>query len=262
MVYPHVCGATNRGTGRYPDSQGLSPRVWGNRGGRTHWRGCVVYPHVCGATDSSGRILAAGKGLSPRVWGNPISQTYRHCAARSIPTCVGQPASPSGQETYSAVYPHVCGATQRFLPDDRGVRGLSPRVWGNQYRLRAKTFAMRSIPTCVGQPDGHIQYAHRQKVYPHVCGATWPRYLPFRRVRGLSPRVWGNQQVLRIRMFGLRSIPTCVGQPTVADVRAQVVAVYPHVCGATPIVAWNCLTEQGLSPRVWGNLDNDAPFRS
>ena len=73
---------------------------------------------------------------------------------------------------------------------------------------------------------------------------------------GLSPRVWGSPLKRSIEDEGLRSIPTCVGQPfdkTICDITHR---VYPHVCGAAS-GRWYCMEIcRGLSPRVWGSLDD------
>ena len=112
----------------------------------------MVYPHVCGATTFHAYDRKNLNGLSPRVWGNPLCVLFVRSGMWSIPTCVGQPCGeriPLADET---VYPHVCGAT---VPDSRPAwqrRGLSPRVWGNQFAERTCGLYLGSIPTCVGQP--------------------------------------------------------------------------------------------------------------
>ena len=70
----------------------------------------------------------------------------------SIPTCVGQPLMKRLPWRVKTVYPHVCGAAIHAILLNRCCRGLSPRVWGSREHFCSPFHAMRSIPTCVGQP--------------------------------------------------------------------------------------------------------------
>ena len=194
-VYPHVCGATRSGVFKRAFRAGLSPRVWGNLLLLTRtlfWRGsiptCVgqpwhaspvqivdtVYPHVCGATPPAVPADVHAAGLSPRVWGNPPTLQLQVQRRRSIPTCVGQPASSTERGAAARVYPHVCGATRHKTQFWAYWSGLSPRVWGNPADRERPSRPGRSIPTCVGQPSRAGERMRRLWVYPHVCGATLP----------------------------------------------------------------------------------------
>ena len=93
------------------------------------------------------------------------------------------------------VYPHVCGATDRWRFHCFGVWGLSPRVWGNRQGMQDEALAERSIPTCVGQPAYLDNMSMFNEVYPHVCGATSGIHADPNCLPGLSPRVWGNRVV-------------------------------------------------------------------
>ena len=94
------------------------------------------------------------------------------------------------------------------------------------------------------------------RVYPHVCGATNEAFDGHGTCLGLSPRVWGNQDLEVVRGGAYRSIPTCVGQPRPPEYRRPVATVYPHVCGATFRAPPEGQKVFGLSPRVWGNRCN------
>ena len=72
-------------------------------------------------------------------------------------------------------------------------------------------------------------------------------------VRGLSPRVRGNRSIDGVNGIGLRSIPACAGEPTIANPLKIFYTVYPRVCGGTKLSV-NCFCiPSGLSPRVRGN---------
>ena len=126
-------------------------------------------------------------------------------------------------------------------------------MWGNPLGISTQRTGLRSIPTCVGQPQWRIATKFKAGVYPHVCGATTRltsvRVMPM----GLSPRVWGNPGAGQQRWSYSGSIPTCVGQPPVEALPNLVWQVYPHVCGATFVGACFQSEQGGLSPRVWGN---------
>ena len=78
-----------------------------------------VYPRVCGGTSATGRILAMSQGLSPRVRGNRGRHAGHTATGGSIPACAGEPLgelivsiahySPKGEEpgTASAVFYQV-----------------------------------------------------------------------------------------------------------------------------------------------------------
>ena len=234
-VYPRVCGATPDGQASTPTTQGLSPRVRGNRSGGYRWPGlrgsipaCAgqpdrwplpdfqysVYPRVCGATYPSLLNIDRSTGLSPRVRGNHVVVVPSQRSCR--------------------VYPRVCGATPYVSRAVVIEEGLSPRVRGNLSELNALNVRKRSIPACAGQP-GQIAGDHRHHpVYPRVCGAT--------------DGFW------RIGIRGPGSIPACAGQPDSHPATILPLAVYPRVCGATSRMQSQAHGGYGLSPRVRGNL--------
>ena len=74
---------------------------------------------------------------------------------------------------------------------------------------------------------------------------------------GLSPRVWGNQALARRLWNVQRPIPTCVGQPRGFAVYQWIQKAYPHVCGATARERRVHYSQNGLSPRVWGNRQRE-----
>ena len=148
----------------------------------------------------------------------------------------------------------MCGATGCASTIASKAIGLSPRVWGNQTGAARRCCLLRPIPTCVGQPRPFAYEKHRKRAYPHVCGATILDSAGPSPDFGLSPRVWGNQRrKVRVRL-PTRPIPTCVGQPRRNHSRRHARWAYPHVCGATGQDAAGMDVAQGLSPRVWGNL--------
>ena len=127
----------------------------------------------------------------------------------------------------------MCGATAATTWNQYYQTGLSPRVWGNHPANADTKKPMRSIPTCVGQPAWTAILRLLGLVYPHVCGATYLKTAWDGISTGLSPRVWGNHSRPGAERVGHRSIPTCVGQPSLGRAVHDAIRVYPHVCGAT-----------------------------
>ena len=133
----------------------------------------AVYPRVCGGTKSACRLKKWRTGLSPRVRGEPGSSLL--------------------DEGAGGVYPRVCGGTGLIRPKTGLARGLSPRVRGNLHHHNEDLLEHGSIPACAGEPGPPSACPPRCRVYPRVCGGTPSYPVPMRVVRGLSPRVRGNQ---------------------------------------------------------------------
>ena len=72
-----------------------------------------VYPRVCGGTPCSIRCPGESQGLSPRVRGNRLYTSHCTRQLRSIPACAGEPVQAHTPNHLPAVYPRVCGGTLR-----------------------------------------------------------------------------------------------------------------------------------------------------
>ena len=71
---------------------------------------------------------------------------------------------------------------------------------------------------------------------------------------GLSPRVRGNPLPRCHGAQGRGSIPACAGEPRSRTMPSPRTRVYPRVCGGTGEAHPHVAPNQGLSPRVRGNL--------
>ena len=96
-------------------------------------------------------------------------------------------------------------------------------------------------------------------VYPRVCGGTRLPVGSKSSDRGLSPRVRGNLPSSKSKPTPRRSIPACAGEPAASLPSAEVIRVYPRVCGGTYVCIRLNARRKGLSPRVRGN--HGAPER-
>ena len=249
-----MCGGTRPSRGLRRSSEGLSPRVRGNRGRRCDparragsipacageppwdWAGCgcpTVYPRVCGGTYGTNKHPKSGGGLSPRVRGNRERYEGPGAQARSIPACAGEPGPALDEGGYGRVYPRVCGGTAGAAAARIQHRGLSPRVRGNLLALFQRAIERGSIPACAGEPARRRSRNDGARVYPRVCGGTYWQCVWRHRGEGLSPRVRGNPSVANRPSQNRGSIPACAGEPVDA-VEAEIeLEVYPRVCGGT-----------------------------
>ena len=134
------------------------------------------------------------------------------------------------------------------------MTGLSPRVRGNRIRRLRKRGRVGSIPARAGQPRPTRRTLLDRRVYPRACGATV--LTPFVPLiwGGLSPRVRGNLSLPPSLPQRGGSIPARAGQPFCLSRIAITPGVYPRACGATLIRAGVGSRDEGLSPRVRGNL--------
>ena len=139
------------------------------------------------------------------------------------------------------------------VPQGYTDSGLSPRVRGNHVRRPCGILERRSIPACAGEPPLHVRLTMLRKVYPRVCGGTWPGFCGNRAMGGLSPRVRGNLACFAPDGQSSRSIPACAGEPREGIMDKAIIWVYPRVCGGTGRPYPMVLAFYGLSPRVRGN---------
>ena len=214
-----------------------------------------VYPRVCGGTRLPQFPDGFVQGLSPRVRGNHYPGRGACLSLRSIPACAGEPGGELGHIENHAVYPRVCGGTERMAVRLQAMRGLSPRVRGNRPAAGAGVLRLRSIPACAGEPPSATNWHSSLQVYPRVCGGTTPPDTSSKAIEGLSPRVRGNRASSRLCSTGLRSIPACAGEPGQLPLVLNRAEVYPRVCGGTVARRREQGSGRGLSPRVRGNPD-------
>ena len=220
-------GGSFRHCGSIPACAGEPRRRW------TRLRHAGVYPRVCGGTAVSLPRRARQRGLSPRVRGNLGAHQRLKLDDGSIPACAGEPVRESGGGEQMGVYPRVCGGTPVLLSVSSVFEGLSPRVRGNRgHRLRHLR-GRGSIPACAGEPRIECLPRSHHGVYPRVCGGTRRRGARRWALRGLSPRVRGNQLPELVRRHVVGSIPACAGEP-LPDLRR---AKNGGVCHAKDAVA-------------------------
>ena len=137
--------------------------------------------------------------------------------------------------------------------------GLSPRVRGNQRADDHRPDLPGSIPACTGEPRNPCAAGERTAVYPRVYGGTKVWVTTDDDYHGLSPRVRGNRAHLDRGPHDDGSIPACTGEPVLHRLASVAEPVYPRVYGGTSDAAPRPAGDDGLSPRVRGNLEGIQP---
>ncbi len=200
------------------------------------------------------RVNGTTKGLSPRVRGNRGHFADDVGWWRSIPACAGEPNYYKMPLAVIGVYPRVCGGTLVFPVGRYRAWGLSPRVRGNHMGMTREQWGERSIPACAGEPMQGVSQRKCVAVYPRVCGGTNGNIDIMVSGVGLSPRVRGNLDGYDSHRTKRRSIPACAGEPRSILPVSAAAPVYPRVCGGTIVGGPTLPSDEGLSPRVRGNL--------
>ena len=91
-------------------------------------------------------------------------------------------------------------------------------------------------------------------VHPHMCGELFIIFVECNYEDGSSPHVWGTHVHGLLRFYGLRFIPTCVGNSTKPVSKKPVTPVHPHMCGELCVRLHDLAQCLGSSPHVWGTL--------
>ena len=197
-------------------------------------------------------------GLSPRLRGNPLCLAKVRAPRGSIPAPAGEPPLRVVTASMRPVYPRACGGTQSMSNGRHTLKGLSPRLRGNQWQCLAVSGGKRSIPAPAGEPGWPSGPGTTPPVYPRACGGTRLAFRTRHNAAGLSPRLRGNHIGEPNRLTTARSIPAPAGEPNSGYVRLPCMWVYPRACGGTFPRNDNIYHKSGLSPRLRGNLNGDA----
>ena len=149
-------------------------------------------------------------------------------------------------------HPHACGDKPESHIRTTQQKGSSPRVWGQASALNDGGAERGIIPTRVGTRKTVSSCRNRKQDHPHACGdkeAIPPLPLP---LLGSSPRVWG-QAILKLELvLCARIIPTRVGTRLCRGELASTSRDHPHACGDKFRITGKGGSQQGSSPRVWG----------
>ena len=114
------------------------------------WKGPRDHPHACGDKNHVALVYRRRFGSSPRVWGQGLHSLQMTKLCRIIPTRVGTSWLCRGVPLDSEDHPHACGDKRNRQSENPGLKGSSPRVWGQVGSIQICPVPNRIIPTRVG----------------------------------------------------------------------------------------------------------------
>ena len=112
-----------------------------------------VYPRAYGGTDRVQRLKTNTQGLSPRIRGNRNASSPFSVRVGSIPAHTGEPVIDMGLGISLEVYPRAYGGTTGTKRDEFEDGGLSPRIRGNHHARLQCRHILGSIPAHTGEPS-------------------------------------------------------------------------------------------------------------
>ena len=195
-------------------------------------------------------------GLSPRLRGNAFGSDCGRDSPGSIPALAGERLTAVRAALIGGVYPRACGGTGGIDIWSRRGKGLSPRLRGNAGLPRDGLVPLWSIPALAGERRHSRRSDAQIKVYPRACGGTANFGNRCRSVKGLSPRLRGNDWDDRHGSRRAGSIPALAGERRILALGTWWSGVYPRACGGTRNVIVSHRSAGGLSPRLRGNASD------
>ena len=169
------------------------------------------HPHACGDKCLNAFLTFLRGGSSPRVWGQAKKLSRSGRTGRIIPTRVGTRTEITVMLTELEDHPHACGDKNVFSLYSLNIVGSSPRVWGQDKRIKNENVSTRIIPTRVGTRRKHSAKYPSSQDHPHACGdkirLLAKHFLPL----GSSPRVWGQVVLSAKNTSPIRDHPHACG---------------------------------------------------
>ena len=134
-------------------------------------------------------------------------------------------------------------------------------MWGQGYSFLQRSKAQRIIPTRVGTSSKILFHEAFKTDHPHACGDKNIFDIKYYADRGSSPRVWGQvcQACDIVCRHGI--IPTRVGTRDRTQNISVILEDHPHACGDKWKRVQDSNYQIGSSPRVWGQVCNNADTR-
>ena len=150
------------------------------------------HPHACGDKTWSANTIFGIVGSSPRVWGQVTIRSNGAINSGIIPTRVGTSPVLIVVKISVEDHPHACGDKSHLTMPAKPRLGSSPRVWGQVLTDGEGNAKMRIIPTRVGTSFSLAICSVSVGDHPHACGDKGFRPCVVLRLKGSSPRVWGQ----------------------------------------------------------------------
>ena len=150
-------------------------------------------------------------GSSPHAWGILCGNGAREAQRRFIPTCVGNTRCGRTCRDPWPVHPHMRGEYVILALYGLISAGSSPHAWGIPVFNAGRLPGFRFIPTCVGNTCVLTRDPGTASVHPHMRGEYSSLSRGMTPSTGSSPHAWGIRIIKTFVFFGIRFIPTCVG---------------------------------------------------
>ena len=210
------------------------------------------HPHAGGERSSNTRAVGADEGSSPRGWGEAGRGRRRRAGRGIIPTRVGRGPMARFHGHSARDHPHAGGERPVGSALLSGMRGSSPRGWGEGGRDGRLGVRVWIIPTRVGRGRPSARRRGRRPDHPHAGGERHGVKYGRAQGEGSSPRGWGEASVGRPGRPRRGIIPTRVGRGRRAARPTRARWDHPHAGGERPDAMRTPLVVLGSSPRGWG----------
>ena len=125
-------------------------------------------------------------------------------------------------------------------------------MWGQEVIPTCNDLNNRIIPTRVGTRVYIVIALAFVEDHPHACGDKMVKVSNCHEKLGSSPRVWGQDTFFTNLCYSLRIIPTRVGTSQKFTMLYRDNKDHPHACGDKMTTHADTRTDDGSSPRVWG----------
>ena len=155
------------------------------------------HPHAYGDKLLLDRVAITFKGSSPRVWGQDKTTYLSGATEGIIPTRMGTRKIYSNIAPVDKDHPHAYGDKFPRLSPRKFRRGSSPRVWGQVFFKSVKHHLTGIIPTRMGTSLAEASAVQVEEDHPHAYGDKKSITIIKKKVRGSSPRVWGQGLFIR-----------------------------------------------------------------
>ena len=128
------------------------------------------HPHACGDKALFVLRLRQTQGSSPRVWGQVVGVVVAAQKAGIIPTRVGTSDLGYFAALGVGDHPHACGDKSPLTSCCNACSGSSPRVWGQVSFFLSRSIEPGIIPTRVGTRFFDEIQPENNGDHPHACG--------------------------------------------------------------------------------------------
>ena len=148
-----------------------------------------------------------------------------------IPTRMGTRSHNLLNPVASEDHPHAYGDKYPSAFIASADVGSSPRVWGQGINSRQIICTDRIIPTRMGTRSHNLLNPVVSEDHPHAYGDKLLEPYQVPPMTGSSPRVWGQDEFVKVGDTITRIIPTRMGTSTERHLYCRCTQDHPHAYG-------------------------------